>query len=150
MDRNPEIGDPAADPPAERHRAIEPRRACDHRVRVAARGLEEGRYGREVVLAVGIDLEGVAVALGRERPHAAQHGCPLALVVRVAQAPDPGSGIDQAIDRARLFGSTAVVDDQDRQRQRRHLPQQLGQGAHVIVRRHQDARPKRAHPSFGR
>ncbi|MOA58184.1 hypothetical protein D3C78_1825290 [compost metagenome] len=58
------------------------RRAADHGQRLGARGIDKARDLVGAVLAVGVDLHRVRIALAQRRAQAGHHRRALALVVR--------------------------------------------------------------------
>ena len=127
------MGDVAAVEAPLGHGIIVERAAGDERRRVFVRLGQQGRQVRQIVLAVGIHLQGVAEAecMGAAQPR--HHGAALALVVRVAQQGDPGVTRSQRIQLGGGNRLAAIVDQQAGQPVFGQPRQHGGQRAGMVV-----------------
>ncbi|MOA11141.1 hypothetical protein D3C78_1310670 [compost metagenome] len=98
-----------------------------------ARLRQQGRNVRQIVLAVGIHLQGMAETelMGAAQPR--HHGAALALVVGVAQQGNPGVLGGQRIQCGGGHGLAAIVDQQAGQLVLGEPCQHGGQRAGVVV-----------------
>ena len=134
------MGDVAAVEAPLGHGVVVERATGDERRRVLARLRQQGRQIRQIMLAVGIHLQGVAEPqlMGAAQPR--HHGASLALVVGVAQQADPGVLGGQRIERGGGDGLAAIVDQQAGQLEFGQPRQHGGQRSGVVVTGNKKAR----------
>ena len=103
-----------------------------------AGGLEERGGVREVVLAVGVDLKRMRIALGDRMFEPRQKRPALASVDLLAQKRHLGMQGGKPVKLARTLGITCVVDDDDGKLQGRKALKHAPEGEPVVAARNDD------------
>ena len=123
-----------------RHRVVIYRATGNERRRLRAGGRQEARDVVDIVLAIGIDLQHVAVAVPCGARETGQHRTTLALVAQVALKHQPvGILRHERIEHARAIRRAAVIHQNAEQVVRQYPRHDLADGMFMVVDRDDDA-----------
>jgi hypothetical protein len=145
LEPDPEVRDEASVAARGRDRGVEDGVARDEGGGSGAGGSEEERGGGGVVLAVGVELEGVGVAKAGSSTEASDDGTAFALVRGVAEEGDGGRlarGARGGGGRQREGWGAGVVYDEDGEAEGGEGSEEGGEGGGVVVAGDDDAGEK--------
>ena len=112
---DPDMGDIATVETPLRHRLVIDGSTGDQRLGMQPRLGQQTRHIGQIVLTVGIQLQGMGKTQSGRLTQPLAHGAPLPLIERQSQQGNPSVACHQLVEQLGRLGAATVIDDKTRQ-----------------------------------